>query len=228
MTKIQVQSLAITPNYQMATGLDTPFQPNKLVKFTSALAAGILVTFALFILMQFLIQASDEVPPPPKPTPSIDLVMQKPDTSVKQKIRPLPQPPKLVKPPEPLAQTTTMSEGISLKPVIDVPNLGYRVSGTDLTGAGKTDTNAKPIVRIEPSYPMAAARQGIEGWVELSFSIAADGSVTDVQVINAEPKRIFDSAAKKALKRWKYSPKLEQGRAKVQTGMNVRLDFSMN
>ena len=89
------------------------------------------------------------------------------------------------------------------------------------------DGDATPIVRIEPKFPTKAARDGIEGWVQLSFEINEVGGVENVQVINAQPKRIFDREARKALRKWKYKPKVVDGKAMRQTGLTVQLDFKL-
>jgi len=47
-------------------------------------------------------------------------------------------------------------------------------------------------------------------------------------VVDAEPKRVFDREAIRALKRWKYSPKIENGQALKQTGIMVQLDFNLD
>jgi protein TonB len=89
------------------------------------------------------------------------------------------------------------------------------------------DGDATPIVRIEPKYPIQAARDGKEGYVILSFSINKIGGVEDVNVIEAKPKRVFDKEAKRALRKWKYKPKVVEGKPLVQTGLTVQLDFKM-
>lgn len=47
-------------------------------------------------------------------------------------------------------------------------------------------------------------------------------------VVDAEPKRVFDREAIRALKRWKYSPKVVDGKAVQQPGIMVQLDFSLD
>jgi len=61
------------------------------------------------------------------------------------------------------------------------------------------------IQRPPPRYPPLAERRRIEGEVELEFTIAADGSVTDIEVIRAEPEGIFEREAIGALQRWRYA-----------------------
>ncbi len=76
-----------------------------------------------------------------------------------------------------------------------------------------------PIKRVEPTYPSDAARTGTEGFVEVEFTVGADGKVVSVSVVNARPSRTFESAAVAAVKQWTFEP--GGGRGKV------RLDFNL-
>jgi TonB family protein len=84
------------------------------------------------------------------------------------------------------------------------------------------------VVRIEPKYPREAALGGIEGWVKLSFTINEYGGVADVNVIDAHPNDIFNKAAKRALVKWKYRPKVVDGITVKQTDLMVHIDFKLN
>lgn len=107
-------------------------------------------------------------------------------------------------------------------------NLGSSSGGLGDPSSMMRDGDATPIVRIEPRYPVQAARDGLQGWVKLRFSIMEDGSVDDVEVIEAEPRRVFDREAIRALRRWKYSPKVVDGKTMKQTGQQVQLDFTLD
>lgn len=50
----------------------------------------------------------------------------------------------------------------------------------------------------------------------------------NVEVIDADPKRIFDREAKRALSKWKYRPKIIDGKPQKQVGLQVQLDFKIN
>ena len=56
-----------------------------------------------------------------------------------------------------------------------------------------------------PEFPRAAERRGIEGFVVLEYTVLADGQVENPVVVEANPEGIFDSAAIKAVSKWKYT-----------------------
>ena len=68
-----------------------------------------------------------------------------------------------------------------------------------------------PLVRVEPQYPMSAKQRGVEGWVELMFTITAAGTVADIVVTASVPGTIFNKSAVQAVSKWKYNPKIENG-----------------
>ena len=77
---------------------------------------------------------------------------------------------------------------------------------------------------MSPDYPGAAARKGIEGSVDVRFTITAQGAVTDVSVMSSDPAEIFDKAAVEAVRRWRYDPRFVDGQA-VASQSQVRLQF---
>ena len=81
----------------------------------------------------------------------------------------------------------------------------------------------QPTHRIEPKYPVEAARAGTEGSVVLKFDVIGDGSVTNVEVVNAKPAYVFDKESVRALKQWRY-----KANNKVTKNLLVQLDFAMS
>jgi len=79
-------------------------------------------------------------------------------------------------------------------------------------GLSSTDGEYLPIVKVAPMYPARAQSQGTEGWVLLSFTVTEVGSVTDPKVLEAQPPGVFDEAAKKAVLKFKYKPRVEGGK----------------
>jgi periplasmic protein TonB len=93
--------------------------------------------------------------------------------------------------------------------------------------SGGGDRDAVPLVRIEPDYPMQARQRGIEGWVVVEFTITTAGTVKDPTVVASEPGNVFDKAAINAVRKWKYNPKVQDGKPVERSGVKVRLDFEM-
>lgn len=60
---------------------------------------------------------------------------------------------------------------------------------------------------VAPRYPQDALEDGTEGWVDLTFSVTAEGDVTDVRVEAAEPRNRFERAAIAAVRQWKFEPR---------------------
>lgn len=64
-----------------------------------------------------------------------------------------------------------------------------------------------PVVsQVSPRYPPLALRRRIEGFVELSFTVQPDGRVTDISVIDSEPRTLFNREAINAMERWRFAP----------------------
>jgi TonB family protein len=83
----------------------------------------------------------------------------------------------------------------------------------------------KRVKMTSPQYPEAARKRGIEGWVELAFTVMPNGSVDDVEVRNASPADVFDDAAIRAVRQWKFEPVVRNGE-KVQQRAMIRLKFA--
>lgn len=93
---------------------------------------------------------------------------------------------------------------------------------------GEVDRPLIPLVRVDPEYPIDAKRWGIEGWVELEFTVTRKGTVWDPRIIDSQPPAIFDEPALRAVQRWIYNPKINDGVAIPQSGVRVRLHFELD
>lgn len=203
-----------------------PTPAQTLSKASASIAIGAVVTLAAFAFMDYLISSDDRAPAEVQPPIVLEIMQDRPDSETKIKTRPLPPPPQpKAQPPRP--QTMTPAEVTGPQIGIGGPEIEFENTPINTTFVAQQDTGATPIVRIDPKYPVDAARDGKEGWVEMAFSIDKAGNVIDATVINAEPKRIFNREALRALKGWKYRPKIENGQAVVQTGLQVVLEFKI-
>ncbi|HMN43534.1 MAG TPA: energy transducer TonB [Povalibacter sp.] len=77
---------------------------------------------------------------------------------------------------------------------------------------------------VNPVYPESARKRGVEGWVEMAFTVTTEGRVEDVEVRNSSPAEIFDDAATRAIRQWRFEP-VERNGQKVPQRAMVRLRF---
>ncbi|GLQ88106.1 energy transducer TonB [Dyella flagellata] len=93
------------------------------------------------------------------------------------------------------------------------------------TGGGTSDPVA--ISAIRPRYPTTALRNNQEGWVDVQYTVNVDGSVSNISVVGAEPRHVFDNAAIDALRRAKFSPAMRDGSA-VASQQQKRIEFKLS
>jgi len=92
-------------------------------------------------------------------------------------------------------------------------------------GAGLSDREPLPLVRVEPQYPPQAARRGLEGWVYVRFTITTAGSIKDAVVVKSS-HNVFERAALAAVSKWKYQPQMKDGKP-VEATTETVLRFEM-
>lgn len=191
---------------------------------------GVVVGLALFLLMRHLIAQ----PPMPgtTPTPTVILEAVRPDSelAVKQPQSKMPQPPEAAQKPEGPAVEATEETHL---PPIDTEGLDPKGPAVvvDLDalppGGGVPGGQALCTVMVAPVYPYDAVHGNIEGSVELEFSIQADGSVADISVIRADPPGYFEQAARRAVARWRCTPRHDNGEPVAQRVRQV-LRFTLD
>jgi TonB family protein len=76
-----------------------------------------------------------------------------------------------------------------------------------------------------PKYPADAAEHNVSGRIVLLVDVAADGSVTKAVVERSEPEGVFDAVALEAVRHWKFSPAMKDGKA-VAGRVRVPVEFS--
>ena len=81
------------------------------------------------------------------------------------------------------------------------------------------------ITKVPPTYPSVARQLNIEGGVELEATINEDGAVDQVSIISGNP--VLTKPSVEALKKWKFKPFTENGKA-VQVIATFHFTFSKN
>jgi len=198
------------------------------LRFLLAVGLALLTTFALFWVMQALIGVSGELKEG-RPPPSVEFVRLKRDRAPETKKR---EPPKREKPeqapPPPemnLAKNMKPSEAVGdILPMVDT---SAEIEQATSLGAGGSDRDVVPLVRVDPDYPTQARQRRIEGWVDIEFTIGPAGTVEDARVLRASPPGVFEQSALRAVRRWRYNPKVEDGTPVSRPGIKVRLRFEL-
>ena len=196
------------------------------MRFLLALVLGLLTTFALFWVMQALVGVSGELQEG-RSRLSIEFVRLKRDTTPEMKKR---EPPKRERPEQPppppemnLAKAISPSEALgAIVPMVDT---AVELEKATSLGTGGGDRDVVPLVRVDPEYPPRAKQRGIQGFVEIEFTIGRAGTVKDPKVIAARPPSVFDRSALRAVSRWRYNPKFEDGVAVERPGVRVHFTF---
>ncbi len=89
------------------------------------------------------------------------------------------------------------------------------------------DTDAVPLVRVNPRYPRDAQVRGISGWVHLEFAVTPQGATADIVVLASDPEGYFEQAAIEAVERYEYKPRMTGRRAVSRPGLQVVLSFDI-
>ncbi|WP_348760396.1 energy transducer TonB [uncultured Salinisphaera sp.] len=216
-----------------------------LPRFAGGLLVALVIAGALFVLMMALVFNSnsgitedDGSNPisfvrPPEPEPEPKTKERKPPDE--------PEPPD--EPPPPSQPTTsTMAEPQPQAPNLDVPNIdtasnlkgqpfmgnaGGPTAAGQGAGAGNVGGSLQVVKQVSPTYPSTAKQAQIEGKVTMSFTVNPDGSVSNIEIIEANPPRMFDAAAKQAMGRWRFKPAKDNGQAVAKRATQT-MNFTLN
>jgi protein TonB len=157
----------------------------------------------------------------------VEFTRMRQDTEVASKAQEKPQQER--PPPVPEIPQMAHSTGeVAGNPVhLTTPIVDAAGAMSKMTMSAGSDRDIIPLVRINPDYPPRALSRGIEGYVIVQFTITATGMVKDVIVVRAEPEGIFEEAAVRAVSRWRYNPKVEEGVAVERVGVQTRITFQL-
>jgi periplasmic protein TonB len=64
--------------------------------------------------------------------------------------------------------------------------------------------DVKPVKKVRPIYPPEAEAQHVQGKVKVRLTVALDGSVTDAQVLSADPPGVFEESVLTAVRQYKF------------------------
>lgn len=204
-----------------------------LLRLGVSALGGLASALFLLWLMQAMVMGDDDLVAAKAERPVMEFVRLKREsqTRLKQREKPEEPPPPEAAPPQmPELKLATAKPRIQA-PAIDlaVPDLAMSFDGPFIGAVrqGPPDRDFMVVSRIPPRYPYQAERRKIEGWVKVSFEITEQGTVKDAVVIAAEPEGVFDQAALQAILKWKFQPRIVDGKAvavRADQVINFQLD----
>ncbi len=187
------------------------------------------ITFLLFMLMQRLIlveevtleEAGDDIRIVISEQVE-DIVAQNRQVTIDEvdKVEPPPPPPQIEqqKAEAPTEDMTTIAGKL---PEFEPPDIGGEVN-YDIS-----DRDAQPLVRIPPQYPPRALERGTEGYCDMRFDVAPDGTPANIVALKCSSS-LFSRASSRAVERWRYEPKIQNGEAIWRRGVQTRLDYNLD
>lgn len=199
------------------------------MRFLPALLGALLITAAVFLLMQKLIRSQQDNVEPLEVMKPIEIFRQPPPPEKKLEPEQLPEESEQL---EPRMEPLALSPPTALpKPRLEVPALDLAVGeieieaigaefsaplsgGSSASGASILDgtgTDASGFVEVvpfttrKPNVPELAWRNKVSGWVLVAFNVTPQGHARNVRVLDANPRGIFEEKVIKAVEDWRYS-----------------------
>ncbi|MBY7729861.1 energy transducer TonB [Vibrio echinoideorum] len=204
-----------------------------MIRLFLALPLAGALGLALFSFMAWMVDNGHQRSPDNSETLSFNMVMVEAEQEVQRRQRAVPEQPEMPEPPPEAQPSQSQAEVTPLNSMSSLPSLDLNTSVDGLAINAPTfsdfgsNQQAMPLYRVEPRYPAKALKRGAEGHVIMSFTIDETGRPVDIQVTDANPRRMFEREAMRALKKWKYQPKVVDGKAIAQVGQTVKLEFKL-
>ncbi len=204
-----------------------------MLRYLFALPVSIFTGMLLFSFMAWIVDNGGIHKIEPSSVLQFDMVMTERNTDVQRRQRSVPKPPKM----PPVPSTASLTRQLSQPQIQPIPYDLPLVSSSINTGINNIPISAAKlgnlsasqmlvsVYRAEPDYPSDALRRHIEGYVIVQFDINERGKPINIQVIASKPQGVFNGEALRAVRRWKYQPQMENGKAFVVTEQRTKLEF---
>ena len=196
-------------------------------RYAFSIVIGTVVTLSLLFVMQLLIVTGKQALTDPRERHKLDFVRVKKNENLNLDDIVPEKPPK---PPETPPETPPQ-EMDNIDP--DAPSINIAaptiMADTNIGGPGGmniAEGDYLPIVRVAPVYPARALSRGLEGFVDMSFTVTTAGTVKDPIVLQSTSS-LFERAATRAVLKFKYKPRVVDGVPVEVIGVKTRISFQL-
>ena len=196
-------------------------------RYAISIALGVVITLSLLFVMHLLIEYGESAVTKERTRHQLDFVRVKRNENLNvDDFMPEKPPPPPEKPPE-----TPPQDMDNVDPDAPTINIAPPVMSADTNIGGPGGMNIAegdylPIVRVAPMYPARALSRGLEGYVDLSFTVTASGTVRDPIVLFATSS-LFVRSATRAVLKFKYKPRVVDGVPVDVSGVKTRITFKI-
>jgi len=196
-------------------------------RYAFSIFVGSFITLSLIFVMHLLIEHAEDAISKEGTKFQLDFVRVKKNETLNTEDYTPEKPPK---PPEAPPETPPqdMDAVDPNAPTINIPAPEVSAS-VDIGGPGGmniAEGDYLPIVRVAPVYPARALSRGIEGYVDMSFTVTTSGSVTD-PIVTFSTSSLFERAATRAVLKFKYKPRVVDGIPVDVAGVTTRIRFEL-
>jgi protein TonB len=196
-------------------------------RYAFSIVIGVVVTMSLLFLMQVLIATGKQALTKPRDRAKLEFVRVKRNESLNVEEFTPEKPPK---PPETPPETPPqdMDNIDPTAPTINVapPSVAAETSIGGPGGMNIAEGDYLPIVRVAPVYPARALSRGLEGYVDMSFTVTTTGTVKDPLVMFSTSS-LFERAAIRAVLKFKYKPRVVDGVPVEVPNVKTRISFQI-
>ena len=196
-------------------------------RYVFAIVTGTMVTLGLLFIMHLLIEFGESALSTPRDRHMLEFVRIKrnenlntEDITPEKPAKPPQVPPEV--PPQDMDIVDPNAPTINIPP----PSVSANVDIGGPGGMNIAEGDYLPIVRVAPVYPARALSRGIEGYVDMSFTVTTTGTVKD-PIVMFSTSSLFDRAATRAVLKFKYKPRVVDGQPVEVSGVKTRITFKI-
>jgi len=194
-------------------------------RYAFSIVIGSVITLSLLFVMHLLIEYGESAVTKERTRHNLDFVRVKRNESLSTEDFTPEKPPK---PPETPPETPPQDMD-NLDPNAPTINIAPPpiLANTNIGGPGGmniAEGDYLPIVRVAPVYPARALSRGLEGHVDLSFTVTAAGTVRD-PIVMFSSSSLFERAATRAVLKFKYKPRVVDGIPVDVPNVKTRITF---
>lgn len=198
-----------------------------LGRYAFSIVVGMTITLSLLFIMHLLIEHAEDAINKERTRYQLDFVRVKRNETLNvddytpEKPPPPPElPPEL--PPQDMDSIDPNAPTINIAPPPVVADVIVGGPG----GMNIAEGDYLPIVRVAPVYPARALSRGIEGYVDMSFTVTTAGTVRD-PIVMFSTSSLFERAATRAVLKFKYKPRVVDGVPVDVVGVKTRISFQI-